>query len=190
MKNLVIMTLLSLVTFMNVNAQTVIKNNYNSTTTENSTEQSTSDSFGSFNFQYMSFDGFDNYGIADHFINPNRVGGEFGIRANFERHGNCNIDLGINYSFELTNKNDCSAYLILAAGPSLRMQDKFDGLNKYGKITYKDGFFVDGYINPRLSIKYSHIVASVGYFYWAPKFKFSKNDGATGGLSLAIGYAF
>lgn len=190
MKNLVIVTLLSLVTFINVNAQTVIKNNYNSTTTENSKEQSTSDSFGSFNFQYMSFDGFDNYGIVDHWINPNRIGGEFGIRASFEDHGNYNVDLGINYSFELTNKNDFSAYLILAVGPSFRLQDKIDGFDKRGNLEYKEGFFVDGYINPRLSIKYSHIIASVGYFYWAPKFKFSKDDGATGGLSLAIGYAF
>ena len=62
----------------------------------------------------MSFDGFDNYGIVDHWINPNRIGGEFGIRASFEDHGNYNVDLGINYSFELTNKNDFSAYLILA----------------------------------------------------------------------------
>lgn len=187
MKKLVIVTLLSLITIMNVNAQTVIKNNYNSTSTENSTEQTTSDMFGSYNFQYMSFDGFDNYGLSGHFIFPNRIGGEYCVRSSFEAHGNVNCDLGINYSFELTNKNDFSAYLILAAGPSLRIQDEFDGFDKRGDIKYDEGFFVDGFINPRLSIKYSHIFVSVGYFYWAPKFKFSKNDGAIGGLSLAIG---
>lgn len=187
MKKSLIATFLLLASFMNVNAQTVIKNDYSSTTTDNETEQSTSDSFGTFNLQYMSFDGFENYGFIDHIVNPNNLGYEFGIRYNFKEHGNMNIDLGINYSFELSNKNDNAVYMILAAGPSFRLQDKYDGIDKNYNIQYKLGFFVDGYINPRLSIKFSRVVASIGYFYWAPEFKFSKDDGATGGVNLAIG---
>lgn len=189
MKQLVLVAFLTLVLSINANAQTVISNNYEPITEDQVELQKLSDSFGALNFQYLSFDGGENYGIAACSFNPNNIGVDFGARASFKSHGNLNYDFGINYSFELVNKNDFAGYLTLAIGPSFRIQDKFK-LDDDGDIDYKSGFFVDGYINPRLSIKYDRFVASIGYFYWAPKFKFSKNKGAIGGLSLAVGYCF
>ena len=61
---------------------------------------------------------------------------------------------------------------------------------RYGKADYKSKTTIDGYINPRFTIKYKMVVASVGYFYWARKFKFSKSDGAIGGVNLSLGCAF
>lgn len=143
----------------------------------------------SINLHYLSFDGFQNYGLVDYFINPNGFGGEFGLRANLEKHGNYNMDLGVNYAYELTNKNDLTALLVMSLGPSLRMQDQVKGI-KNGTVEYEQKFKFDGFINPRLTVKYKSVMASVGYFYWVPEFKFSKSDGATGGLNVSLGYSF
>ena len=138
--------------------------------------------------QYMSFEGGENYGLVDYFIKPNGIGGEFGLRTSFKQHANFNF--GVNYAHELTSNKDVTALLVMSLGPSLRIQDQVKDIDRYGKADYKSKTTIDGYINPRFTIKYKMVVASVGYFYWARKFKFSKSDGAIGGVNLSLGCAF
>lgn len=147
---------------------------------------------GIFNLFYYNFDGLDNYGFIDFFPNLNGIGWEFSVRGNFKQYSNVNADFALNYTFDLWEKDEMSLYLVFAVGPSLRYQDipeyKYD--ERTGK-TEKDSkmkFFVDGILNPRVSFKIKRVFISAGFFYWAPKFKFSKDDGATSGFNVGIGY--
>ena len=113
------------------------------------------------------------------------------MRAQFKDHGNFNFDLLFNYSFGLWKQDSNQLLLTLAAGPSLRTQDEISGFDKRGNIEYNsDKFFIDAVVNPRLTVKFGKIYITGGYFYWAPKFKFSKDDGATGGFNIGIGIAY
>lgn len=178
-----------MVSLTNINAQTVIQNSYDSNKAEVKKDPNVSESFGTVSFQYLSFDGFENYGLAISQNNPNKWGWDMNLRAQFESHGNYNIDWLANYSVELSKSESFGCYLTLAAGPSLRLQDEAE-INSKGELKWENGFFIDAVLNPRLTLKVNGLAASIGYFYWAPKFKFSKDDGAVGGLSLSIGLAF
>lgn len=180
MKQILSTAIILLVSIVNVYAQ-------NENTNDN--ESSLSESFTTFNLQYLAFDGCNNFGLAAHYVNINGLGGDFGVRLNFEDHGNNNVDLGLNYTVGLTHKNDFSVYFTLAGGPSLRIQDKYDGFGPNGKVEYKSAFNVDAYINPRFSFKYKRMVGSIGYFCWAPRFKFKKLYRGDA-LSISVGYSF
>ena len=151
------------------------------------TNASAENMVSSFNLVFYSFDGGENYGFSDYFLNPNGLGGEFNIRANFESHGNYNFDLAVNYTFEILKKDDLNLYLVLAAGPSIRLQDEAE-INSKGKIEWNEKVKFDGIINPRLSVTYKNFMLSGGFFYWAPEFKFG--DDAITGFNIALGYSF
>lgn len=197
MKKIIFSAFIALIAFVSTNAQDVITNNYDSPITSadgqsvntNSTEED--ESFGGLGLMYYSFDGFENYGLNSNYTNPNGVGLDFGVRAQFKDHGNFNFDLLFNYSFGLWKQDSNQLLLTLAAGPSLRTQDEISGFDKRGNIEYNsDKFFIDAVVNPRLTVKFGKIYITGGYFYWAPKFKFSKDDGATGGFNIGIGIAY
>ena len=138
---------------------------------------------------YYSFDGFDNYGFVVQGTKMNGIGIDMALRANFEDHGNYNVDFGINYTFGLYQKNDLDLFLTLAAGPSFRTQDQYDGLDKHGNIKYKEKFMVDAFLNGRLGVRYKKFILSGGYFFWAPKFKFGK-DYKADGFNVSLSYCF
>ena len=151
------------------------------------TNASADNMISAFNLVFYSFDGGENYGISDYFLNPNGFGGEFNIRGNFESHGNYNFDLALNYTFEITKKDDLGLYLVLAAGPSLRLQDEAE-INSKGKIEWNEKVKFDGIINPRLSVTYKNFMLRGGLFYWAPEF--TSGDDAATGFNIALGYSF
>ena len=178
------------------NAQTVIVNDYSSPITGADGQTITTDdeeeSLGIINLVYYGFDGFENYGISDYFINPNSIGFEFNIRANFEKYGNYNFDLGPNYSFKLWGKDNMKLFLTASVGPSFRMQDipEFSytsngNLKEERSTKYK----FDLYANARLAFNAGHFNISAGFFLWAAEFKFDKEYKADG-FNIALGYSF
>lgn len=197
MKKLLLSAIMATVFLLGTNAQTVITNDYGSPITgadgqdASQNKEEEKESFGAIGLMFYSFDGFENYGLFATHINPNGVGMDFALRANFKDHGNFNADILINYSFDLWSQNSNQLLLTLAAGPSLRTQDQLKGIDSRGKLEYDEGkFFVDCIINPRITVKFGKFVLTGGYFYWAPKFKFTKKDGATGGFNVGLGYDF
>lgn len=139
---------------------------------------------------YYSFDGFDNWGLGGYFISCNGFGMDLALRSQLKSHGNFNIDLGLNYSYQIYQKDNMHALLTLAAGPTFRTQDEPE-IDYYGKITWKTGsFFCDAFITPHLTLYVNKFSITAGYYYWAPKWKFSKDDGARGGFCASIGYDF
>ena len=187
MRKAFLTVLMVVATIFSANAEKVNFTSFapNKTTATNA---DASNMISSFNLVFYSFDGGENYGFSDYFLNPNGFGGEFNIRANFEDHGNYNFDLALNYTFELLKKDDLGLYLVLAAGPSLRLQDEAEYNSKNGKIEWNEKVKFDGIINPRLSVTYKKFMLSGGFFYWAPEFKFG--DEAATGFNIALGYSF
>lgn len=187
MKKIMIFALMVLAFSFSVNAQIVVANNYDSPISgATDVEEDDDVEFAIAGISYYSFDGFDNWGIGSTRINPNGLGMDFGLRASFEEHGNFSWDLGLNYSFKLVTNGSTKAFLTLAAGPSFRMQDQIDletGEWDSGK------FLFDAFANARLAVCFDKIYASVGYFLWAPKFKFD-GDYRADGFNITIGYAF
>lgn len=145
--------------------------------------------FSYFGLVYYGFDGFSNYALSGGGVNPNGFGYDLAFRVNFEEHGNKSWDILPNYSFGLMRKGPNQLAITIAAGPSIRLQDEFAGIDKSGKAKYDFKTSVDAIINPKLTVKLGHLTLYGGYFYWAPKFKFSKNDGATGGFNIGIFYS-
>lgn len=143
-----------------------------------------------FSVSYYSFDGFENWGVNLNFMKLNKFGGEVGYRMNFKSHGNYNVDLGLNYSIKLYKGDNTKIFLTPSIGASLRMQDQLKLEEKNGKLQedWKEKFFVDGYAQARLFISYKNIGISVGYFGWAPEFKFG--DNLAHGFVGSIGYGF
>jgi hypothetical protein len=197
MKRLLFTAFMATAFLFGANAQTVISNDYSSPITgadgqgvsQSSDDEAESYSYGAVGF--YSFDGFENWGITYGGINPNGIGLDFALRMNFKKHGNFNADVLLNYSLGLVSKGSTQVALTLAFGPSFRTQDEFKGFNDKLKEEWDTGkFFCDGVLNPRLSIKMGKLALSAGYFYWAPKFKFSKDDGATGGFNCSLGLSF
>ncbi|MBR1547596.1 MAG: hypothetical protein IJ637_02575 [Prevotella sp.] len=150
-----------------------------------------SESFGYGGLLYYGFDDFENYGLTFGMLNPNGFGLDIALRAQFKDHGNFNGDFLFNYSFALMSKNSNQVLLTLALGPSMRTYDEVKGFDSRGNIEWnRNKTAFDGVINPRLTIKLGRVVLMGGYFYWAPKFKFNKDDGATGGYNVGLGISF
>ena len=193
MKKIFSVAILTIAFGLTANAQTVITNDYGSQTSASSTQRFSDDdeteAFSWAGVSYYSFDGFENWGIDAHNVTPNGLGMDFGARINFEKNGNFNWDLGFNYSFGLWNNNDMNLLLTLAAGPSFRSQTVSEYNEKNGKIEEKSKFYIDCFINPRLSFKASKFVVTAGYYFWAPKFKFGK-DYKADGFNVGVGYVF
>lgn len=127
MKKFFLSAIMASMFLFGANAQTVIVNDYSSPITGADGQTITTDdeeeSLVIFNLVYYGFDGFENYGFSDCFINPNSIGFDFNIRGNFEKYGNYNFDLGPNYSFKLWGKDNMKLFLTASVGPSFRMQD-------------------------------------------------------------------
>lgn len=168
-------------------AQNVITNNYASTPSV-SQQKTEDEDYSAVSLQYIAFDGMANYGIEASTIKPNGFSKELRFRFSTEKHGNLNFELGLNYSVEIANNNGFSSFLVMALGPSVGSRDQFKGYDQKDKPKYERSTFIDAYINPRFVIRYKAFAASIGYFYWAPKFKFSKDEGGIGALSLTLGF--
>lgn len=154
---------------------------------------------------YYGFDGFKNWGLTVQGIKHNGVFGELALRANFDDHGNYNVDLGINYSYAVLSSDDVKIYLTAAVGPSLRFQEVYKGsetivnehhslalgdyTTSYTKENWENKFFVDCYLNLRATISYKCVAVSGGYYFWAPKFKFGKDYNAHGFVA-SVGIIF
>ena len=193
MKTVILSVAMMVAGFSFAKAQ-VVSNNYDTPVTQETTteEENGKETFSYVGFGFESFDsygGFENYGLAMHALTPNGFGMDFNLRASLEDHGNYNVDLGANYSFKLWGNDDSKLLATLALGPSFRLQDQFQGFDDQDKEKYKEKFFVDLYINPRVSFRYKRVVVSAGYFFWAAKFKFSK-DYRANGFSATLGYCF
>lgn len=199
MKKTLLMAIVAVAFGLNANAQTVINNNYGSpiqsangqTATVDDSDES--EAISSFNLVYYGHKGFSNYGFTDYFLNPNGLGFDFGLRTNFKKNSNFNVDLGINYAFQLLKNGDLKLFFVPSIGPSLRLQsyEEFNYNSKTGKTTTKSktGFYCDLFFNPRITINYGHIMITGGYYMWAPKFKFE--DGYLNhGFNVALGWAF
>ena len=176
-----------------VNAQTVIRSDYSGTSTRVETVKESNNDYETFcseQFVFLTFDGGNNYGIGASWYTPNGVGFDWIMRAECKTHGNFNQDFCVNYTFPLSQNNDLALFLAAGIGPSLRMQSIEEYDFDLQKTKDKTKWYIDGVINPRLLLKYKKATFSAGYFYWAPQFKFSKDDGGMGGLSLSLGYQF
>lgn len=174
---------------------TIIANDYGTSSTtinQNTNEDNVKESVTSMNFVYYGFDGYQNYGLSDYFLNPNSVGFDFNIRYNFKKYGNQSYDIGPNFSFKLWGQGNNKLFLVAAAAPSLRIQSVPEvKVDSKGKVKTKDKtkVFCDLIINPRLTLCASRLSLSIGYFLWGAEFKLS--DGyKTDGFNAAIGIAF
>ena len=185
-----------------LNAQTVINNNFDenpSTSLKTQTDYKEKDEMiSSANFVFYTFKGINNFGLSNYWINPNGIGGDFNIRANFKEHGNFSFDLSINYAFKLWQQEKNKLMFVVAVGPSIRIQDALKNIdynvNKTtGKVTtkeeYKSKVFCDLFINPRFAFKAGHFNLSAGYFLWSAKWKFS-NGAVLHGFNASVGYSF
>ena len=202
MKRFLFMAVLVIATTFTTNAQVVVANNYESpvtsadgqTVSTGGGSEDEHETFGYVGLQYYNFSDyhdFSNYGISYSLTTPNGFGLDLAFRAQFKSHGNFNTDFLLNYSFCLWNQNANQLLVTLAAGPSMRTQDEVKGVNNKGKLEYEDSKTAfDAVINPSLTVKLSQFVLFGGYFYWAPKFKFDKDKGATGGFNIGVGYSF
>lgn len=163
----------------------------NQTTTENYTynldqgtktyDKSQTD-FSFMGLAYYNFDGVSCYGLTGSCITPYSIGLDMGIRSSLKDKAPFNYDFGINYSYPFVNENDVSAFLVIGGGPSFRGQEVY---NEKGDTEIK--MFIDAFIYPRLVFRYKKLFLSAGYFYWAPQFKFGKDDGGVGGFSASLG---
>ena len=197
MKKLLLSALMATMFLMGTNAQNVITNDYSSPITGADGQNATStddeeETLGIFNLVYYSFDGFQNYGISDYWLNPNGIGFEFNIRMNFEKYGNYNFDLGPNYSFKLWGQDNKKLLLTAAIGPSFRMQSVPDiSYDKKGKMKEetKTEYKFDLYANARLAFNIGHVTLSAGYFLWGAEFKFEEGY-KSDGFNIGLGYCF
>lgn len=165
-------------------------NNEQQTVQSPSNGEETKKTLSALGLNYYSFDGYDNWGFGGYFISCNGFGMDITLRSQLKSHGNFNVDLGLNYSYQIYQKDNMYALLTLAAGPTFRTQDEPE-IDYYGKITWKTGsFFCDAFVTPRLTLYVNKFSITAGYYYWAPKWKFSKDDGASGGFCASIGYDF
>ena len=196
MKKLFLLAILVTLSLWNVSAQTVITNDYSSPITGADSQNVRSDdedeTIGGVNLVYYGFDGFQNYGISLYSLNPNGLGFEWGIRANFEKYGNYNTDLGLNYSFKLWEQDGKKLLLTAAIGPSIRMQsvpeysyDNRGNMRESSETKYKFDLFA----NARLTFNTGRLLLSAGYFIWGAEFKLSDGYKADG-FNVALGYSF
>ena len=176
-----------------VNAQTVIRSDYSKSTS--SYEVSTVDDYETKGLvslnHYLDFGKF-NLSVRGAFLNPNSFGVDYGwTMVDGGENGNVStdcqmFDLGPNYSFLLSSSDKTKLYLTLGLGPSMDFTTIYDNNSKETKSKTK--FYVDAFINPNLIFMYKRFSVSLGYYFRAPQFKFSKKDGADGYLALGIGW--
>ena len=178
-----------------VNAQTVIRSDYSTPTSSN--EVSTVNDYETKSLvtlnHYLDFGKF-NLSVRGCTLKPNSFGFEFGwIGADGDEADDvsifCNMfDLGANYTYVLSSSEKTKLYLTLGLGPSLDIATAtvYDKTEKESKSETK--MYIDGYINPNLIFMYKRFSVSLGYYFRAPQFKFSKKDGADGYLALGIGW--
>ena len=180
MKKTLLLAIMATMFLSATNAQTVITNDYGSSSVTSAASQDADDreSFSAFGIGYYGFDGFHNWALNSHFLTPNGVGFDFNIRANFEKYGNYNADFGVNYSFQLWGQDDKRLLLTAAIGPSLRMQDDWED---------KTHYYIDLFVNPRLAFNISRFTISAGYFLWGAKFKLG-DDYRADGFNVSVGY--
>ena len=196
MKKIFLSAFMTMAFLFGANAQTVITNDYGSPITgadgQNVSNDDEEETLGIFNLVYYGFDGFQNYGISDYWLNPNSIGFEFNIRMNFKKYGNYNIDLGPNYSFKLWGQDNKKLFLTAAVGPSFRVQDvpeiSYDSNGRMKEKSKRKCKF-DLFANARLAFNVGHFTLSAGYFLWGAEFKFEKGY-KSDGFNVALGYAF
>lgn len=199
MKKTLLLILTAALFSLSSQAQTVITNDYGDSPITGADGQPVSSSdnddeaISSFNVAYYNFDGDSNYGISVYGMNPNHVGVDFNIRLNFEKYGNYNVDLCLNYSFKLWGENGTKLLLVPSVGPSFRMQDrpKVDYNERTGNVKKesKTEYKFDLVANPRLALCANRFTFSVGYFLWGAEFKLKKGYKADG-FNVALGYSF
>lgn len=178
-----------------VNAQTVIRSDYSTPTSSN--EVSTVDDYETKGLvtlnHYLDFGKF-NLSVRGTFLNPNSFGVDSGfIMVDGGKNGDVSIDcvmfdLGPNYSFLLSSSEKTKLYLTLGLGPSVDSMTSSVYDKKEKETKSKTKLYVDAFINPNLIFMYKHFSISLGYYYRAPQFKFSKKDGADGYLAFGIGW--
>lgn len=196
MKKIFISAFMALVFGIAGNAQTVITNDYSSPITgadgQNVNSDDEDETIGAINFVYYGFDGFQNYGLSDYILNPNGIGFDFNLRANFEKYGNYNVEIGPNYSFKLWEQDGKKLLLTAAVGPSFRIQDVVElSYDKKGNVKEdsETKYKFDLFANARLAFNTGKFVLSAGYFIWGAEFKLSDGYKADG-FNVALGYSF
>lgn len=196
MKKLFFSAFMALAFCIGSNAQTVITNNYGSPISgadgQSINDDDDDEALGVVNLVYYGFDGFSNYGLSDYMINPNKVGFDLNLRANFEKYGNYNVDFGPNYSFKIWGQDGKRLFLTAAVGPSFRMQDVAEiSVDNKGKMheDSKTQYKFDLFANARLTFNANRFTISAGYFIWGAEFKLSEGNKADG-FNIALGYAF
>lgn len=197
MKKVLLFALVLFVSYTNASAQVVVTNDYDSPiqgdVTQKTSDNNESESLSYIGLGFYSFEGFNNWGFNDAYLNWNGLGFELAFRSQlkFNDYDNLNFDVGLNYSFGLWKDEDKKLYLSLAAGPSIRNQKEIEySYNSKGKMSTKtkDKIFVDAFFNPRITFSIGKFVISGGYFYWAPKFKFD-GDYKIDGFNANIGWS-
>lgn len=191
MKKIILTMVSVMISCVFANAQTVITNNYDtpiqsvngnnlSNQSKNNNDDVETISYGG--LAYYSYDGFENWGLSFGSLNYNGFGLDFNIRNNFDgSHGNLNVDLCPNYSIGLYNDNNTTVFFTLAAGPSVRTQDKLTGFDDYDQPQYESAkTYLDLMVNARLSLKFNRFMISAGYDVWGAEFKLSKGYKADG----------
>lgn len=187
----ILITIIASLAILSSNAQTVVRNNYDTPVTEEVIQHDEKENafYSSWGLSFYSFKGGENYGTTSTFIKSNNVGFEFAIRTDFKSHSNYNMDLGLNYSFYLWGQDKTMLFFTPSAGLSLRIQDVLDNINKYGREEYKTKFYLDVYANPRLNLMINRVHLSVGYYMWAAEAKF-EDPYLLHGFQAGIGVIF
>lgn len=178
-----------------VNAQTVIRSDYSTPTSneEISEEKYYEKKYITSVNHYLDFGKF-NLSVRGLFLNPNSFGFEFGwIGVDAGEVDDIDFssqmfDIGANYTYLLSKGENTSLYLTLGLGPSLGFYTATAFDKKELESKSKTKTYIDGYFNPNLVFMYKKFYLSLGYYYRAPQFKFSKKDGADGYLALGIGW--
>ena len=176
---------------MLANAQTVITNDYTTPTSSNEESTYERNHLVTLN-HYLDFGKF-NLSVRGISLKPNSFGFEWGYTMVDDEYGDADIfayllDLGPNYSYLLSSSEKTKLYLTFGLGPSFDYSTSsvFDETEMETKS--KSKIYIDGYINSNLIFMYKRFSLSLGYYYRAPEFKFSKKDGAKGCLALGIGW--
>jgi len=138
-----------------------------------------------YGLMYWGFDGYKNYGVFAESITYNNVGVEMAGRTKFEKHSNFNWELGLNYSLGLFRQENSALLVTASFSPlSVRFQDEYD----YKRDKYKNKVYFDAYYSIRLSLKLGCFALTGGYFYWAPKWDFGK-DQKMDGFCIGLMYS-
>lgn len=158
--------------------------------------------FFKYDIGYWGFDGIDNIGFAasvyNKFGKKKSFGMDMNVRWGFKTYTNYNYDIGINYIWwggrnTKAGKTTHGLYGIIAAGPSLRLQDvpEVKVNEKTGKVSTKKttDLFIDAFVNVRMMYIYKKFNVSLGTYLWIPEWKFN-NDYMQLGWNASVGWDF